>query len=251
MNPYGIAARSDDNARDIGLLLAAAEVIDGYCQQPLHRRHATMRFDLYDGRGFTPQPLHTATAVRLQGKALEAGEYGINRSVFELAGTRQPSRNTNWNLVEVDGVMGFGTLSSLTGYSSAGALLIPPEGGAGLPLGTVLYNAGLPVHVAAVDDTGMHMSGDITDTRSYQIIVMPPSLQRASDIIVHALARLSSGAAVEDDDKNELLTDEVRQLLAPFVAELGGVASYGTLAGTPGFPQDGRAFGPGFGRGFG
>lgn len=253
MVPYSIQRGSTDNARDIGLLLAAAGVIDAHCRQPILRRHATMRFDVFDGQGMLPCPLHQHVGSRRNGEALEASDFGISGGLFQYAGTRPATRDAVRDTVEIDGVMGWGSFVDTTGYTAVANTLTPPEGGAALPLGSVIYDNGTLVFVEAIDSSGvMTLSAQLTDESGIDLIVPPPQVRRASDALIRLLAATTSNAQIEESatpQVDDLLTAEVRRLLAPFQAA-GGASSYAPVSGSAGFPQTGDAFGPGFGRGF-
>lgn len=253
MNPYSTLPGSTDQTRDLGLLLAAAELIDSYCGQPLYRRYATLRFDLYDGQGTLPSPLHTVGEVRINGDVAGASEYGVSGAVFQLSGRRRANpRAATRHLAEVDGVVGWGTLVALTDYTAVSSTLTAAEGEPTLPLGTILYNSGSPVHVTGVAGQVMQLSGAVADASSIQRVVVPSVLVQASKALVGSLSLLASSSSAGGDaspELDDLLTVEVRQLLAPCRAG-GGVSTYSVGTGTPGFPQAGGGFGPGFGRGF-
>ena len=253
MVPYSVQASSSDNGRDIAYSLAAAELIDSYLKQPAYRRHATMRFDVWDGQGVLPCPLHNITEVRVNGETTAASEYGISGGVFQFAGTRPFRREPTRHLVEIDGVMGFGSVTGLSDLTySAGTLTAAAEANV-LPLGSILYNNGVPVYVESIDELVMKLSGILIDEDDPQLFTPPRLIRRASDAIRQDLALASSTGDINTAPQtaSELIPAQVRQMLAPFSAVQGGVSSHTVLTGgTPSFPQEGGAFGPGFGRGF-
>ena len=246
MIPYSV----NDN---LELALTAAQLIDAYCNLPIYRRHATLRMDVWDGQGIIPQVLHSHTEVRLNGNALEADDYGISGAVFQLQGVRWRGYQPDRHLVEIDGLMGLGSitygLSDLT--YSAGSLTAAAAENV-LPVGTALYNSGAPVYVVSVDGLVMTLSGGLIDGDSPERLGIPPMVRMASDALMQDLSIETSTAAIGGDAEAQmkLITKPVARLLHPFRARHGGRATYAPRTATPDFPQTGDAFGPGFGRGF-
>ena len=250
MIPYSVITKSTGDAREIGFAIAAAELIDSYVGQPLHRRHATMRFDLFEGSGLLPCPLHNLINVRVNGVQVLPADYGISGSSFQLAGARPQDRHPRQHLVEIDGVMGYGEVRGLTGLTVVGTLMTAMGEADVIPLGSVLYNSGSPVYVEAVSGLEMTISGTLLDVDDPQLLTPPQSLRKASDALRQDIAIAASRGDTDSKNKTALFSDDVKALLSPFVARYGGRSSYAPVTGTPGFPQEEGAFGAGFGRGF-
>ena len=248
LQPYSVLGESADNARDIGLLLGAAQVINAYCGQPLHRRHAEMRLDLYDGFGISPCPLHSVLDTELDGERLAADELIINQSNISL---RRISLNAGRQTLRIEGLMGFGGTVALSGYSVSGSELHPPPAGRPLPLGTVLYNAGSPVHVEAIKAAGVMQLSGIHGTAVVEVWRAPAALRTAAQSLTQALSLFTSTAALGDERETaQLVTAEIAGVLQPYRAQFGGVSSYGPAPERGPNAGEGDEFGPGFGRGF-
>lgn len=234
---------------ELDSILTAGSVIDRFCGQPLLRRVATMRFDVYDGYGMLPCPLHTIAAVRMNGDQLTPDDYVISQNNFQLRNTRFWQRAPSRDLIEIDGVLGWGTLINRgTGYSHIGALLTATAVEDALPIGTLLYNAGSPVYVQALDSVEMTLSGNAIGDR-VQVVSPPPAIKTAARIVLSNIALSQSYGDIALDETSPSIA-EAAQYVMPYRARGGGVSTYETIGAVPGFPVEGRAFGPGFGRGF-
>ena len=234
---------------DLERILTASYTIDRFCGQPLLRRHATMRFDVYDGTGMLPCPLHTVSAVRLNGEQLTPADYVISQNNFQLRTSRFWQRSPVRDLVEIDGIIGWGTLINRgTGYTGIGALLTAQAPEDVLPIGTVLYNSGSPVYVARLDSLNMSLSDDIVGDR-VQTISPPTPVRTAARIVLSNIGLNLSAGDIALDELTPSIS-EAAQYVMPYKARAGGVSTYEAQAGVPDYPVSGRAFGPGFGRGF-
>ena len=216
-------------------------MIDAYCNQPLYLRNATARFDTYAGYGQLPQPIHQVSAVRLNGETLQTSDYSATPSVFRIVNYTSSHRYPQRDIVEIDGIMGYGVLRPLIGYDVSGALLTSPDQAGVLPIGTVLYNAADPVYVISSDGLNMILNRGVI-TSDLQLWLPPAPVSVASRIIAQN-AKLNISAA--DIDGETSSADEYTPYLDAYRAQGGGTSSYGIAT------QTGRAFGLGFGRGFG